>query len=105
MKLVFGEDIPIPARPEAARKPPPTIHEAPFKPPRPPRSGYSCTIAKFPEYKENPEKAKTRVRKVEGDPEPAPPFKLTYKYRSRPTSSVVLNRRNLRSAFPSAFRR
>jgi len=78
-------------------------HDAAFKPPlRPSKSGYNCSIAKFPEWKGDPPAIISRKPKVEGEIPPA--FKQTYKYRSRPTSSIVTNRTNLKAAYPSIFR-
>lgn len=66
IKEVFGENPPIPARPPTTKPPPPYYQEVAFKPTKPPRSGYNCTLEKFPEYKPNPEKFVVRVKKVEG---------------------------------------
>ncbi len=102
-KQVFGEDVLIPHKLAAVEREPGVVHDAAFKPPlKPSRSGYNCTLSKFPEYMEAPPLQKTRKPTVEGEEVP-PPFKLTYKYRSRPSSSVVCNKRNLRTAYPSVF--
>ena len=105
-KEVIGEDVPLPHRPVTKRVYTGVTHDANFRPNiKPPRSGYNCTIAKFPEYKCDPPREKIRKVKVEGDPENPPPFKSTYKYRSRPCSSVATNMRNLKASFSSVFRR
>lgn len=105
-KAIYGEDVPLPHRPPLEKAKPSVTHDAAFKPPiKPPRSGYACTLARFPEYKENPPKAPTRKVKIEGEPEAPPAFKLTYKYKSRPSSSVATNMRNLKASYPSIFRK
>jgi hypothetical protein len=65
----------------------------------------NCTLGSFPNYKENPPKALTRKRPVEGEEDNGPKFKLTHHYKTRPTPSVVTNMRNLKASFPSVFRR
>lgn len=104
IREVFGEEPLIPARPARKASEPPMEQEAAWKPAKPARSGYSCTFEKFPEYKENPLKHTQRKRPVEGE-EPGPAFRSTYMYRSRPTPSVVTNLRNMKSSFPSVFKR
>ena len=79
-------------------------HDKPFRPSNPPKKGYNKSIGRFPDYKENPPKELTRVRPVEGY-EPPPRFKMTTNYLSRPTPSVATNMKNMRSAFPSVFRK
>ena len=64
-----------------------------------------CTLSAFPEYKENPPKELTRKRPVEGEEDDGPKFKLTHRFKSRPTPSVVTNMRNLKASFPSVFAR
>lgn len=79
-------------------------HEAPFKPANPSKKGYNGTIDKFPEYKEDP--MRVAVRKKEDDKkEDRPSWKSTYKKKSTPCQSVSTNYRNLKSEFPSVFRR
>jgi len=103
---VIGEDINIPNRPPVPEKFYGMKNEMPFKPNvKPPRMGYSCTIAKFPEYKENPPAEKIRKVKVEGETDGPPAFRSTYKYKSRPSSSVATNMRNLKASYSSIFRR
>lgn len=80
-------------------------HERPFRPNQPIRTGQTrCTLDSFPKYMENPTKSLTRKRKVEGeDEDERPKFRLTHRYKSRPTPSVVTNVRNLKASFPSVF--
>lgn len=78
-------------------------HDVPFKPSHPPKKGYNKTIDKFPEYKEDP--LKIAVRKKEEEKEEKGKWKTTYKERTVPTPSVTTNYRNLKSEFPSIFRR
>lgn len=104
IKEVFGEDVPIPARKAKAPSVPPMEQEVAFKPAMPPRSGWKCTLEKFPVYMENPIKKLERRMPVEGEENP-PSFKSTHQYKSRPTPSVVTNLKNLKSSFPSVFKR
>ena len=60
-------------------------------------------MAPFPLFMPDPPKQLMRVKKEEGVEEP-PPFKPSTKEFTRPTPSVVTNRRNIRSAFPTVFR-
>lgn len=101
-KVVFGEDIPIPARPVKKEMAPPMEQEVPFKPAKPARTGYSCTFEKFPQYLENPLKFTERKKPVEGEEHP-PAFKSATLFKSRPSPSVVTNIRNLKTCFPSIF--
>lgn len=79
-------------------------HDKAFKPSNPPKLGYNKTLARFPPYKEDPKKPLTRRVPVEGE-EDKPKFKPTYNAKSRPTPSVATNLRNMKSSFPSLFRR
>jgi len=103
-KEVIGEDISIPHRPAKPKPTPPMEQEVNWKPAKPPRDGYSCTFEKFPKYMENPLKFTERRRPVEGE-EAAPAFKQATNYKSRPSPSVATNLRNLKSSFPSVFRK
>jgi len=94
----------IPAKARKAELPPPMVQEVPFKPAKPPRRGYSCTLEKFPQYMENPLKFTERKRPVEGE-EASPAFRSATHFKSRPTPSVVCNLRNMKSSFPSVFRK
>lgn len=106
VKEVIGEDIPIPQRPPVPERKYGLQQEAPFKPNvQPPRSGYNCSLATFPEYKPNPPAEKVRKHKVEGEADVPPAFRSTYKYKSRPQSSVATNLRNLKASYSSIFRR
>lgn len=103
-KAVFGEDPQIPARAPKSEMKPPMVQELAFKPAKPARSGHSCTFEKFPVYMENPLKFTQRKQVVEGEEHP-PAFKSATLFKSRPTPSVVCNIRNLKSSFPSVFKR
>jgi len=103
-KEVIGEDVPLPHRPAKAEPKPPMEQEVPFKPAKPPRRGYSCTLEKFPAYMENPLKFTERRRPVEGEEHP-PPFKTATHFKSRPSPSVTTNMRNMKASFPSVFKR
>lgn len=94
----------IPAKPRKKDMPPPMEQEGAWKPSKPPRRGYSCTLEKFPAYMENPLKFTERKRPVEGE-EPGPAFKSATNFKSRPTPSVVTNMKNLKASFPSVFRK
>ena len=105
-KKVYMEDPPVPQRKPKASPPRPELHDKPFKPANPPKKGNHHTLQKFPQYLPNPPVEKKRVKKEEGmEEEERPGFKATYKGLSRPTPSVATNFRNLKSQFPSAFRR
>ena len=105
-KAIYGEDIAIPARKVPEKKPASDLHEMAFRPSNPSKKGYNKTIAKFPEYKEDPLKFVKRVKKTEGeDMDEKPRFKMTTNNKSRPTPSVVCNMKNLRSAYPSVFKK
>jgi hypothetical protein len=47
----------------------------------------------------------TRKKKVEGEAEAPPAFKTTHKYKSRPSVSIATNLKNIRSSFPSLFKK
>jgi hypothetical protein len=103
-RAILAEDPQIPAKAAKSPMPPPMEQEVPFKPAKPPRTGYKCTFEKFPPYMENPLKFTERKRPVEGEEHP-PAFKSATNFRSRPTPSVVTNIRNLKTTFPSIFKR
>ena len=102
-RKVLEEDVPIPPKPEKAK---PVIDDerAPFKPSNPPKVGYNKSIGKFPQYLPDPPKPVKRKVPEEGVEEP-PKFKMTHNSKSRPTPSVATNLRNLKSSFPSVFRK
>ena len=102
-RKVIGEDIPIPERAPRKKTPPPMTHDKAFKPSNPPKRGNHCTIAKFPEYKENP--LKHVERKMPEENADKKSFKPTHNSKSRPSPSVQTNMRNLKASFPSVFRR
>ena len=78
-------------------------HDRPFFPPNPSKRGYNKTISRFPEYKPDPLPEVKRGEKKDGDDEKK--WKTSYKKKSVPTPSVTTNYRNLKSEFPSVFRR
>lgn len=103
---VYGEDVAIPHRPTSVRVPSKAEHERAFRPSMPIRKGQTtCTLERFPDYKENPPKALQKKPKVEGEIEPPPGFRMTHRKKSRPTPSVALNFRNLKASYPTVFRR
>jgi hypothetical protein len=104
VKEVFGEDRVYPQRKPPAKREPLMSHDHPFKPANPPKKGYNKTIDKFPEYKEDPLKFAMR-RKTSPDEEAKPNFKLTYNGKTVPTPSVTTHFKNLRSEFPSIFKK
>lgn len=79
-------------------------HDEPFFPANPPKRGYNKTIGRFPEYKEDPMKVVTRKKTKEEDADERK-WRTSYKKKSVPTPSVTTNYRNLKSEFPSVFRR
>jgi len=96
-KHVFGKDDkvlqPAPAKVKEDSK---KMHEAPFKPSNPSKHGYNKTIAKFPEYKEDP--IKQAVRKFEDPSKKKDSFKPNdIAYCERPTPSISLNKINLKN--------
>lgn len=103
---VYGEDVPIKARPASSKvKGNHFEHERAWRPSKPPRSGIYCTLAKHPEFMPNPPKQLTRVKPVEGDSLPPPPFKPSYSRKTIPSASVATNFRNLKASYPSIFRK
>lgn len=108
----FNSDLQVyDQKPEIKAKPAPErkknqcelgIHDKPFFPARPPKTGYNKTLEKFPEYKENPLKFISRQPVNEDAP---PAWKQTHKHKTRPSPSVQTNLRNLKASFPSVFRR
>ena len=78
------------------------MHDMPFKPSHPPRRGYNKTLAKFPPYKEDPLRVAMRKKEPEED---KAKWRSTTKKWSVPCSSVTTNYKNLKSEFPSVFRR
>jgi hypothetical protein len=49
-KEVIGEDPAVPAKVARTQSLPPMEQEAAWRPPKPPRTGISCTFEKFPVY-------------------------------------------------------
>ena len=109
VKEVFGTDVPLPKEEEVIPSkehisPHMPLHDKPFKPSNPPKRGYNKTLEKFPPYKEDPLKFITRKKPVEGE-EVKPGFKPTHNVKSIPMAPVATNYRNLKTEFPSIFRR
>jgi len=67
-KLVFGEDVPIPQRKLRISTAPAMVQEVPFKPARPPRTGFKCTF-NMPVHIADPIRFAQRVRTIETDEE------------------------------------
>jgi len=86
---------------------PEPLHDKPFRPSNPARKGkIKGTLDKFPEYLPNPPVELKRKVVVEGEEEDSVPgFKVTHRFKSRPTPSVATNYRNLKASYPSAFAR
>lgn len=106
IKEVFGSDVPLPPvkEKEPPSTPPPGLHDKPFKPSNPPKKGYNKTLDKFPKYVEDPLKFVQRKKPVEGEEE-KPNFRPTHNVKTMPVNPVATNYRNLKSEFPSIFRR
>lgn len=103
VKEAYGEDREYPHRKPKPAEVPPMTHDIPFKPSHPPKRGYNKTLAKFPEYKEDPMRVVVRKKETEGSDEKK--WKPTHNKKSIPSSSVSTNYRNLKSDFPTVFRR
>ena len=103
IKETFGEDRVYPQRKAPPKPVPPMTHDAPFKPSNPPRKGYNKTIDKFPPYKEDPLKFAVRNKSAEHDDRAK--WKPSHNKKTIPTPSVTTNYKNLKSEFPSVFRR
>jgi len=94
-KETFGRDNRVLMRSvDQARNTPSKVHEAPFKPSNPAKTGYNKTLNKFPEYKPDP----IKFAVFKGDD---PSKKESYKpnntaFIERPTPSISLNKLNLK---------
>ena len=76
----------------------------PFKPNNPAKKSVAkMTIGKFPEYQEDPLRVVTRAPPT--DEEKPPAWKVTYRAKTRPNSSVVSMRRNVRREAFRSFKR
>ena len=101
---MYGEDIPIPPKAEKKKEVHGYVHDKPFFPANPnQRFSVHKTIAKFPEYKEDPPKEISK--RQPDDPDAPKKFKPTHSGKTVPSPSVAVNIRNLKSSFPSVFRR
>lgn len=103
-KEAYGEDVVIPPKKAPEKRKPLMEHDKPFAPSNPGKKGYNKTLAKFPDYKEDPPTKLMKKTKQEGDPEPLRWFP-THNNKSRPSMSVTCHTKNLRCEFPSVFRR
>ena len=104
-KDAYGEDRVYVARKPVGKRLPLMTHEYPFKPSHPPRKGYNKTLDKFPEYKEDPMRAVERKKVAGEQQEEQAKWRHTHRLKSKPTPSVVTSFRNLKSEFPSVYRR
>ncbi len=109
IKEVFGSDVPLPKEEEKVPskehiQPHQPLHDKAFKPSNPPKKGYNKTLEKFPPYKEDPLKFIERKKPVEGAEE-RPNFKPSHNVKSTPMVPIATNYRNLKTEFPSIFRR
>ena len=103
-----AKKVPVePPKVNEAGEPIEPLHDKPFRPSHPSKKGViKGTLEKFPVYKENPPVEKKRKVLAEGEEEDSiPGFKVTYRFKSRPTPSVATNIRNLKSSYPTAFAR
>jgi len=107
-RATHEENPPVPPRkaPVVEEKKGDPLHDKPFKPSNPNKKGRQGAIEKFPAHVPDPIfQAKKKAVVDENAPESPPGFKMTYKYKSRPSPSVATNIRNLKASFPSAFRK
>ena len=102
IKEAFGEDRDYPNRKAPAKREPLMEHDFPFKPSNPSKKGYNKTLGKFPDHMPEPIKQVMRKTSV-GDEKSS--WRTTYKFKSKPTPSVVTSFRNLKIEFPSVYRR
>ena len=102
IKEAYGEDKEYPARKPAPARDPLMTHDIPFKPSNPPKLGYNKTLDKFPAYIEDPLKFAQRKKEGEGE---VGKWKPTHNTKTVVTPSVTTNFKNLKTEFPSIFRR
>ena len=79
-------------------------HGVPFKPSNPPKQGHNKTLEKFPPYLEDPLKFPSRKNEEE-EKNKILGWKHTHKKQTTPTPSVTTNFKNLKTEFPSIFRK
>ena len=103
-RQLLEENPMIPHRAPKPKTAPALEHDKPFRPSHPPRKGHNKTLAAFPKYQEDPKKPITRRVPVEGDDD-KPKFKPTHNVKSRPTPGIATNMRNIKTSFPSVFRK
>ena len=105
-KAVYGEDRPIPEKIIHVREVTKYDHDKPFRPSHPPRKGQiHKTINRFPHYQEDPPKEITRKVEAEDGADVPKKFRPTHNKKSIPMPSIATNMRNLKSSFPTVFRR
>ena len=101
-KQTYMEDPPVPAREVPKKEVEAYDHDRAMRLGGKGKSGHSGAFEKYPEYMPNPiHEVKRKV--VDEDEEEMPGFKYPTKGFSRPTPSIQLNLRNLKSQYPSAF--
>lgn len=102
VKDAYGEDRVYPQRKQADKRKPLMEHDAPFKPSNPPKRGYNKTLDRFPEYKADPMKVVIRKKTPEADERK---WRPSHNTKSMPVGSVTTNYKNLKTEFPSIFRK
>lgn len=88
---VYSLDKPLPAR---KAEPPKKEHAitVPFKPSSPAKTGYTGTLTKYPEYKEDPYEAKAKAeREARAKNKPSVIWKPTSTSKSLPVRSIAFN--------------
>ena len=84
----------------------PGMHERPFRPGGDARNRKHIhpELGAYPEFIPNPPKEKKRIIHPEGYEEKER-FKMTHNSKSIPCTSIATNVRNIKSAYPMAFRK
>jgi len=85
-------------------------HDNAFKPSNPAKRGYNKTLAPFPKYEADPIHIAVRKKSSdegghEGPADDRPKWRTTHRKKTVPAPSVVTNIRNLKTEFPSVFRK
>ncbi|KAF4665258.1 GTP-binding protein 10 [Perkinsus chesapeaki] len=97
----YGIPRPL-SKPNVAR----AQHEMPFRPTNPSKKGHQSTMSPFPEHvPERPVEARRRPKSEEETGPPPWKPNSTSRMPANPMPSVVMNTRNLKASFPSAFAR
>jgi Domain of unknown function (DUF4586) len=102
IKEAYGEDRPYPPKEASPQRQPLMTHDIPFKPSNPPKLGYNKTLEKFPPYIEDPLKFAERKKEGEGD---SGRWRPTHNNKTVCTTSISTNHKNLKTEFPSIFRK